>query len=116
MSVNSIDKTTGALNKIAGLYHSQDLDDVMAAMPDSASSSNKLATQADVGTITDKTLAANATSIEFDVPTTGDHLIEFFSSDGANFTAIDTSVSGKVTLTYEAVASARTITCRIAEG
>ena len=67
-----------------------------------------------IGTTTTKTLAANATSIEFDVPTTGDNLIEFFSSDGSNYTAIDTSVSGKVTLTYDAVASARTISCRVA--
>lgn len=71
---------------------------------------------AQIGAITNKTLAANATSVEFDVPTSGDNLIEFFSSDGADYTAIDTSVSGKVTLTYEAVASSRTITCRIAKG
>lgn len=71
---------------------------------------------AQIGAITNKTLAANATSVEFDVPTTGDNLIEFFSSDGADYTAINTSVTGKVTLTYEAVASSRTITCRIAKG
>lgn len=67
-----------------------------------------------IGETTVKNLASNATSIEFDVPTSGNNLIEFFSSDGSNYTAIDTSVSGKVTLTFDAVASARKISCRIA--
>ena len=68
-----------------------------------------------IGTTTTKTLAANATSIEFDVPTSGINLIKFSSSDGSFYTAIDTSVSGKVTLTFEASASARTIACQIAQ-
>ena len=66
-----------------------------------------------VGTTTTKTLAANATSISFDVPTTGNNLVDFFISDGSSYTAIDTSVAGTVTLTFEAVASARTVSCRI---
>lgn len=66
-----------------------------------------------VGTTTVKTLAANATSISFDVPTTGNNLVDFFISDGSNYTAIDTSVAGTVTLTFDAVASARTVSCRI---
>lgn len=68
-----------------------------------------------VGTVTSKTLAANATSVQFDVPTSGDYVIDFFSSDGSNYTAIDLSVSGKATLTFEADASARTISCRVAQ-
>ncbi len=66
-----------------------------------------------LGTVTTKTLASNATSISFDVPTSGNNLIDFYASDGSWYTAIDTSVSGTVTLTYDAVASARTISCRI---
>lgn len=66
-----------------------------------------------VGTTTIKTLAANATSISFDVPTTGNNLVDFFISDGSSYTAIDTSVAGTVTLTFDAVASARTVSCRI---
>lgn len=66
-----------------------------------------------IGTTTVKTLAANATSISFDVPTTGNNLVDFFISDGSNFTAIDTSVAGAVTLTFDAVASARTVSCSI---
>lgn len=68
-----------------------------------------------IGTTTTKTLAANATSIEFDVPTSGTNLIKFYSLDGSFYTAIDTSVSGKATLTFEASASARTIACQIAQ-
>lgn len=68
-----------------------------------------------VGTVTSKTLAANATSVQFDVPTSGDYVIDFFSSDGSNYTAIDLSVSGKATLTFDADASARTISCRVAQ-
>lgn len=67
------------------------------------------------GNVTSETLVALATSVEFDVPTSGDNLISFFSSDGSNYTALDDSVSGKVTLTYEASASDRTIWCKIEE-
>ncbi len=68
-----------------------------------------------IGTVTTQTLAAQATSVSFAVPTSGNHLIEFWSSDGSNYTAIDTSVSGTATLTYDAAESARTISCRISE-
>lgn len=68
-----------------------------------------------IGTVTTQTLAAQATSVSFAVPTSGNHLIEFWSSDGSNYTAIDTSVSGTATLTYDDAESARTISCRISE-
>lgn len=67
-----------------------------------------------IGAVTVKTLAANATTISFTVPTTGNNLIDFWCSDGSNYTEIDTSVSGTVTLTFEASASARSVSCRIA--
>lgn len=67
-----------------------------------------------IGAVTVKTLAANVTSISFTVPTTGNNLIDFWCSDGSNYTEIDTSVSGTVTLTFEASASARSVSCRIA--
>lgn len=84
------------------------------------SASNDLTTQignanARIGTVTSQTLAANVTSVSFSVPTSGDHLIDFWASDGSNYTAIDTSVSGTATLTYDAVSSARTIYCKISE-
>lgn len=65
-----------------------------------------------IGTVTSKTLDANATSISFAVPSTGNYIVDFFVSDGSNYTAISTIV-GSVTLTFEAVASARTVSCRV---
>lgn len=84
------------------------------------SASDDLTTQignanARIGTVTSQTLAADATSVSFSVPTSGNHLIDFWASDGSNYTAIDTSVSGTATLTYDAVSSARTIYCKISE-
>ena len=58
-------------------------------------------------------LAISATSVEFDVPTSGDNLIDFYVSDGSQPTAIDTSVSGKVTLTFVSAAYARSVFCKI---
>lgn len=84
------------------------------------SASNDLTTQignanARIGSVTSQTLAAAATSVSFNVPTSGNHLIDFWASDGSNYTAIDTSVSGTATLTYDAVSSSRTIYCKISE-
>lgn len=84
------------------------------------SASDDLTTQignanARIGTVTSQTLAANVTSVSFSVPTSGNHLIDFWASDGSNYTAIDTSVSGTATLTYDAVSSSRTIYCKISE-
>lgn len=79
-----------------------------------AVSSLKQTLESKIGAVTVKTLAANATTISFTVPTTGNNLIDFWCSDGSNYTEIDTSVSGTVTLTFEASASARSVSCRIA--
>lgn len=67
-------------------------------------------------TIIDATLAANNTSVTIsNIPTSGDYIIDFYISDGSNYTAINTSVSGQVTLTYEASSSSRTVRCVIRE-
>lgn len=58
--------------------------------------------EAALGTATSQTLVAGGTSVSFTVPTTGDNLIEFYTSDGSNYSAIDASVAGTVTLTFEA--------------
>ena len=76
---------------------------------------NELAAEIVVPTTQTETLGIAATSVEFNVPTSGNHIIDFYCSDGANYTAIDTTVSGKATLTYEAVAYARTVVCVIKE-
>lgn len=70
---------------------------------------------AKVGSVTSATLAANATTVSFTVPTTGDNLIDFYCEGGANYTAIDTSVAGTVTLTYEAALVPRTVSIMIKE-
>lgn len=70
---------------------------------------------AKVGSVYSQTLAANATSVSFTVPTTGNHLIDFYCEGGANYTAIDTSVAGTVTLTYEAALTARVVSMMIKE-
>lgn len=70
---------------------------------------------AKVGSVVSATLAANATSVSFTVPTTGNHLIDFYCEGGANYTAIDTSVAGTVTLTYEAALTARVVSMMIKE-
>lgn len=85
-----------------------------ALIESGAVSSLKQTLESKIGAVTVKTLAANATSIEFDVPTTGNNLIEFFISDGTFYSSMDTSVSGKVTLTFDPVANSRSISCRIA--
>lgn len=66
-----------------------------------------------VGTTSEQTLASGATSVSFNVPTTGNYVIDFYTSDGSNYTAINTGVSGVVTLTYDSANYARTITCAI---
>lgn len=65
---------------------------------------------AKVGSVSSETLAANTTTVSFTVPTTGTHLFDFYCEGGANYTAIDTSVAGTVTLTYEAALTSRTVT------
>ena len=53
------------------------------------------------GTVS-KTLTAGQTTVTFDsLPTTGDYLMEFYTSNGVNYSEIDTSVAGQVTLTFE---------------
>lgn len=63
-----------------------------------------------------ETLAANATTVTFtDLPTTGDNIIRFYIEGAANYTGIDLSTPGQVTLTYAAVNTARTVFCTIEE-
>lgn len=67
-------------------------------------------------TIKTATLSAGSTSVIFTgLPTTGNNLINFYTSNGMNYTDIDTSTSGQVTLTFEAQTSAATVYCEIKE-
>lgn len=63
-----------------------------------------------------KTLAANTTTVTFTgLPTTGNNMIDFFTSDGSDYIGIDTSTTGQVTLTFNTKNSSRTVNCRIEE-
>lgn len=63
-----------------------------------------------------KTLSAYTTTLTFDnLPTTGNYLIDFYTSSGINYTAIDTSVSGRVTLTFDEQLTSTTVYCDIRE-
>lgn len=68
----------------------------------------------DVPTVLTQTLASGATSVTFTgIPTTGDHIVDFYASNGANYKAIDVSTAGTAILTYEAPSSAVTVYCVI---
>ena len=65
---------------------------------------------------TSKVLTAGQTTVKFDnLPTYGDYLIDFYTSNGANYSEIDTSVVGQVTLTFEEQNSNITVYCEINE-
>ena len=68
------------------------------------------------GTVLSQTLTAGNTSVTFtNIPTTGNNLVDFFTTTGINYKAIDTSTAGQVTLTYDAQQSDVTVFCEIKE-
>ena len=68
-------------------------------------------------TVLTQTLTAGSTSVTFaNIPTTGNPLINFYTSTGINYKAIDTSVAGSITLTFDAQANDVVIACEIKEG
>lgn len=65
-------------------------------------------------TITTQTLTAGNTSVTFtDLPTTGNFLIDFYSSNGVGFIDIDLSTAGSATLTYPQQSADIQIICEI---
>ena len=61
-----------------------------------------------------KTLAAGETTVVFDnLPKYGNWLIDFYTSTGINYSEIDASVDGQVTLTFESQDAAVTVYCDI---
>lgn len=68
-------------------------------------------------TVLIQTLTAGSTSVTFTgIPTTGNPLINFYTSTGINYKAIDTSAAGSITLTFDAQANDDVIACEIKEG
>lgn len=67
-------------------------------------------------TVLSQTLAVGETSVTFsNIPTSGNYLIDFYTSNGANHIGIDTSVSGAVTVSFEVQSVAVTVYCEIRE-
>lgn len=63
-----------------------------------------------------QTLTAGGTTITFSqIPTSGNYMIDFFTSTGINYTAINTATAGQVTLAYDAQTADVTVYCRIEE-
>ena len=61
-----------------------------------------------------QTLVAGTNSVTFtNVPTTGNNIIDFYTSTGINYTAIDTSISGEITLTFPVQSTDVTVWCEI---
>ena len=58
MSLNTINSTTAALSKVAGLVNSLKVDTMYAAFPSGASVSNKLITESDIGSVTEAEYSA----------------------------------------------------------
>lgn len=78
--------------------------------------SSDLADKEKKHTVLSQTLSAGSTTVTFtNIPTTGDYIIEFATSAGINYTAIDTSTSGQVTLTFDVQSAAVTVYCDIKE-
>lgn len=67
-------------------------------------------------TVTTQTLAAGSTSVTFTgLPTTGDYLIDFYTSTGIEHTDMDISIAGQATLTFDAQSSNIVVFCKIKE-
>ena len=75
---------------------------------------NPLPSPSGGGEVLTATLAAGSTTVTFTgIPTSGDNLINFYTSANINYTAINTATSGQVTLTFESQSSAVTVYCEI---
>lgn len=65
-------------------------------------------------TLLSQTLTAGSTSVTFTgIPTSGNNIINFYTSTGINYTAINTATAGQVTLTYESQSSDVVVQCEI---
>ena len=107
---NSLDTVIGTVNTITSLIGNGQPTTTDKTIIGAINEIN-----AKVGSATTETLASGNATVTFTVPTSGNYIIDFYSSDGANYTAIDTSVSGSVSLTYEVALYARTISMMIRE-
>lgn len=78
--------------------------------------SSDLADKEKKHTVLSQTLSAGSTTVTFtNIPTSGNYIIEFATSAGINYTEIDLSTSGQVTLTFDVQSAAVTVYCDIKE-
>lgn len=109
--VYSFNGRQGAVSPASGDYAASDISygsgsNVAAALADKEKKS----------TILTATLSAGSTTVTITgLPTTGNNIIDFYTSTGINYTAISTATAGQVTLTYDAQATAVTVYCKIME-
>ena len=109
--VYSFNGRSGAVSPASGDYDAADItyntnSTVSAALGDKAKKP----------TIKTQTLSAGSTSVTFtQIPTSGNYMIDFFTSTGINYTAINTATAGQVTLTFDTQAAAVDVYCRIEE-
>lgn len=94
--------------------------DVQAAIDENVTAigqiSSDLADKEKKHTVLSQTLSAGSTTVTFtNIPTSGNYIIEFATSAGINYTEIDLSTSGQVTLTFEEQSAAVTVYCDIKE-
>lgn len=61
------------------------------------------------------TLAVNGTTVTFDIPTSGNYIVDFATSTGINYNDIDVSTPGKVTLTFDPPSTSTVVYCEIKE-
>lgn len=62
--------------------------------------------------IQSKVLTAGSSTVSFDVPTEGDYLIDFYTSNGAAYSDIDLNTPGIATLTFNTQSSNITVYCK----
>ena len=60
------------------------------------------------------TLAAGSTTVTFTgIPTSGNYIVSFYTSNGANYTSINTATAGQAVLTFDKQSTAITVYCEI---
>lgn len=75
-----------------------------------------LSAKADKSTYKSATLAAGSTTVTFTgIPTSGNYIVSFYTSNGANYTAINTATAGQAVLTFDKQSAAITVYCEIKE-
>lgn len=112
MYINNAWEQIGSTEVDLSNYQTKTDNDLLTTSKQIVGAINELLTgKEDKATIKTATLAASATTITFTgIPTTGNNTIELYTSKaGLDYSAVDDSVSGSLTYTFEAQSAA--VTC-----